>query len=89
MIPSAVNVPLNDIGRAFNTKAEGVDFSKDFGFNRPAFDDKIIVHCRSGKRSAQAQELMAKRGWWNVRNYEGSWLDWVAQEEARGQKDDD
>lgn len=88
MIPSAVNVPLSEFGQAFNTSSEGVDFDQKYAFPRPSFSDKVIVYCRSGKRSQQALEEAQKRGWWNVRNYTGSWLDWNAQEEARGKQDD-
>ncbi|PWN94078.1 Rhodanese-like protein [Acaromyces ingoldii] len=84
MIPSAVNVPLSAFAKAFD-KNGGVDFEKDFAFPRPAFDDKVVFYCRSGKRSQQALELARKNGWWNSRNYRGSWLDWVQQEDARKQ----
>ncbi|CDR88797.1 uncharacterized protein SPSC_05629 [Sporisorium scitamineum] len=91
IIPSAVNVPLSQFQKAFS--ASGGDFVRDFAFNRPGYDDKVVFYCRSGKRSQQALEYARKNGWWNVRNYEGSWLDWVQQEEARGQaskiKEDD
>ncbi|SJX64608.1 uncharacterized protein SRS1_15425 [Sporisorium reilianum f. sp. reilianum] len=91
IIPSAVNVPLSQLQKAFS--GDGGDFVRDFAFPRPAYDDKIVFYCRSGKRSQQALEFAQKNGWWNVRNYEGSWLDWVQQEEARGQaskiKEDD
>lgn len=83
IIPSAVNVPLSQFQTAFT--GSGGDFVREYAFNRPKYDDKIIFYCRSGKRSQQATEFAQKQGWWNVRNYEGSWLDWVQQEEARGQ----
>lgn len=40
-------------------------------------DDEIIIHCRSGKRSAQAQMLFQMSGFTNVRNVEGGVLDWI------------
>ncbi|EST08787.1 Rhodanese-like domain protein [Kalmanozyma brasiliensis GHG001] len=91
IIPSAVNVPLSQFQTAFS--GSGGDFERQFAFRRPEYDDKVVFYCRSGKRSQQALEFAQKNGWWNVRNYEGSWLDWVQQEEARGQaskiKEDD
>lgn len=84
IIPSAVNVPLSQFQKAFS--GDGGDFLREFAFQRPAYDDKIVFYCRSGKRSQQALEFANKNGWWNTRNYEGSWLDWVQQEEARGQQ---
>ena len=85
MIPSAVNVPLSEFTRAFNPSDEQ-DFERKYAFPRPSYDDKVIVYCRSGKRSTEAQEYARKMGWKNVRNYKGSWLDWVQQEEAAGKK---
>ena len=40
---------------------------------------EIIVHCRSGKRSATAQQFMLQNGFSNVRNLIGGILDWQAE----------
>jgi rhodanese-related sulfurtransferase len=40
-------------------------------------DDEIIVHCRSGARSGQAQMLLTQMGFKNVRNVTGGVLAWV------------
>jgi rhodanese-related sulfurtransferase len=40
-------------------------------------NDEIIIHCRSGKRSAMAQMLFQQAGFSNVRNVEGGVLDWL------------
>lgn len=42
-------------------------------------DQEIIVHCRSGKRSATAQQFMLQNGFTNVRNLIGGILDWQAE----------
>ncbi len=39
-------------------------------------DDEIVIHCRSGKRSAAAQEVLRQVGFSNVRNLEGGVLAW-------------
>lgn len=39
-------------------------------------DDQIIVHCRSGKRSAAAVDVMTGAGFSNVANLEGGILQW-------------
>ncbi len=39
-------------------------------------NEEIIVHCRSGKRSATAQQFMIQNGFTNVRNLIGGVLDW-------------
>lgn len=44
-------------------------------------DDKeaeIIVHCRSGARSASAQAMLQSQGFTNVRNLLGGMLEWQA-----------
>lgn len=62
IIPSAVNVPLSRFSEAFNPM-KGADFQREFAFERPAFGDKVIFYCRSGKRSQQALETAQKNGW--------------------------
>ena len=37
-------------------------------------DDEIIVHCRSGSRSARAQQILEENGFTNVRNVIGGIL---------------
>lgn len=39
--------------------------------------DEIVVHCRSGMRSATAKQMMQQAGFSNVRNLIGGVLDWV------------
>ncbi len=44
-------------------------------------DNEVIVYCRSGKRSGNAQAFLQQSGFTNVRNLEGGMLAW---EEAFG-----
>lgn len=39
----------------------------------------IVVHCRSGKRSAMAQQLLQQTGFKDVHNLEGGVLAWQEQ----------
>lgn len=39
-------------------------------------DDEVVVHCRSGARSATAQALLQNQGFTNVRNLIGGALAW-------------
>ena len=39
-------------------------------------DEEIIVHCRSGARSAAATDFLSKQGFSNVKNLEGGMLAW-------------
>lgn len=34
-------------------------------------DEEVIVHCKSGRRSANAQKFLRQQGFKNVRNLEG------------------
>lgn len=38
--------------------------------------EEVILHCRSGARSAQAKEFLKQRGFTNVRNVLGGMLEW-------------
>jgi 3-mercaptopyruvate sulfurtransferase SseA len=60
-----------------------------YAFQKPLPKQNIIFFCRSGKRSATAGELAGERGYHNVRNYVGSWLDWSKRESAGSRNDDD
>ena len=42
----------------------------------PHKDDELVIYCRSGKRSAMAQELLRQSGFSNVRNLEGGMIAW-------------
>jgi rhodanese-related sulfurtransferase len=53
-VPSAINVPLDDI----------MEGNTDFGDT----SREIIVYCASGARSAYAQQVLANRGYTNVKN---------------------
>ena len=39
-------------------------------------DDEIVIHCRSGKRSGMAKQMMAQNGFTKVRNLLGGVLEW-------------
>ena len=41
--------------------------------------DEIVVHCRSGMRSAQAVELLMKAGFRKIHNLKGGVLAWADQ----------
>jgi rhodanese-related sulfurtransferase len=39
-------------------------------------DEEVIVHCRSGARSARAQQILEENGFTNVRNLIGGMLEY-------------
>lgn len=60
-IPSARLIPLSDVAKRMNELNPG---------------DEIVVHCRSGVRSAKAATLLLQSGFKNVRNMKGGILAW-------------
>lgn len=59
-IPTAINIPLSEIGE------------------NPPTDDRdalIILYCRSGNRSGQAESILEGLGYTNVHNF-GGIIDW-------------
>ena len=45
-------------------------------------NDEIVVHCKSGGRSAAAVDYMTKQGFKNARNLAGGMMAWQAQQGA-------
>lgn len=43
-------------------------------------NEEVLVHCRSGKRSAMAQQILEQNGFTNVRNVTGGMLAWNEME---------
>ncbi len=62
----ATNVPLGTL----HMKLYDFDEKKD---------EEVIVHCRSGIRSATAKVLLEQSGFKNVRNLIGGMLEWQAK----------
>jgi adenylyltransferase/sulfurtransferase len=60
-IPTAKLIPLGDVAKRMNELNPG---------------DEIVVHCRSGVRSAKAAELLLQSGFKNVKNLKGGILAW-------------
>jgi len=80
-IPSSVNLPLSVITHSLHLGRDA--FKKKHGFDKPGKEQEIVFYCRSGKRSATACDIAKRNGYTNLRNYEGSWLDWVQKEGAK------
>ena len=64
-IPGAICIPNETIG---NEEIEQL----------PDKNQKILVYCRSGNRSKQASEKLAKLGYTNVYEF-GGFLDWTGE----------
>lgn len=83
-IPSAVSLPLSVLKDHLSPTYNTGTFQSEHAFPKPLPEQKIIFFCRSGKRSATACQLASEAGYKNLRNYEGSWLDWTKKEAESG-----
>jgi molybdopterin/thiamine biosynthesis adenylyltransferase/rhodanese-related sulfurtransferase len=63
-IPGSILIPLGDVPKRMNELNSA---------------DEIVVHCRSGMRSAQAVELLMKSGFRKIHNLKGGVLAWADQ----------
>lgn len=61
-IPGSTLIPLGDVPRRMNELNSA---------------DEIVVHCRSGQRSAQAVDLLMKAGFRKIHNLKGGVLAWA------------
>eukprot|EP00979_Chaetoceros_neogracilis_P012862 scaffold3524_cov279-Chaetoceros_neogracile.AAC.1 len=59
---------------AFNMSEE--DFEENFGFAKPALDEKIVFSCKAGIRSMHAAQLAGMSGYTKFVNYSGGLDDW-------------
>lgn len=60
-IPGAVNIPVGKIKSDFNALSKA---------------GKLIIYCRSGRRSADVAHFLAEKGFANVYNLEGGIIGW-------------
>ncbi len=63
-IPGSTLIPLGDVPKRMHELNSA---------------DEIVVHCRSGQRSAQAVELLMKAGFRKIHNLRGGVLAWAEQ----------
>lgn len=78
MIPTAKNIPMQEIQKAFELNDE--DFKNKYNFEKPKQTNDLIFYCRSGNRSREVTRVMVNKGF-NARNYKGSALEWAEIDE--------
>lgn len=74
-LPGSIHIPMGDVSNVLQTLSEK-DFKEKYGKEKPVKDTKIILSCRSGKRSAMVQSEILHLGYTNAYNYVGGWSDW-------------
>ncbi|XP_033162159.1 rhodanese domain-containing protein CG4456 [Drosophila mauritiana] len=77
-IPASINIPLGVVSQELAASEQL--FKSKYGREKPKPETEIIFHCKIGKRSLKAAEAAAALGFKNVKNYQGSWLDWAERE---------
>ncbi|KAM3174832.1 hypothetical protein ACTXT7_009716 [Hymenolepis weldensis] len=73
--PGAVNIPLDDIEKAFTMV--DADFQAKYGVPKPKpNDDNLVFSCKLGKRGLIACEKVQKLGYEKPLNLEGGFMEW-------------
>ncbi|MFZ5642728.1 MAG: rhodanese-like domain-containing protein [Bacillota bacterium] len=60
-IPGSVNIPVGQVEKRINEIPR---------------DKKVVIICRSGRRSAEAAKLLTEKGYTNIYNLEGGIASW-------------
>ncbi|XP_039441671.1 rhodanese domain-containing protein CG4456-like isoform X1 [Culex pipiens pallens] len=79
-IPTAINIPLDQVDKAFAPETTSEEFQKLYGVAKPDKDRYIIMSCRTGRRSQMALDTISALGYSNAKNYKGSWTEWAAKQ---------
>ncbi|XP_001604123.2 rhodanese domain-containing protein CG4456 isoform X2 [Nasonia vitripennis] len=80
-LPGSIHIPMGEVTNVL-TNTTSHEFEQKFSKKKPDKDTKIILSCRSGRRSASVQSEIQKLGYNNAYNYEGGWLDWESKQAA-------
>ncbi|KAK9302440.1 hypothetical protein QLX08_005584 [Tetragonisca angustula] len=80
-LPGSIHVPMGDVTNTLLNLPEK-DFKEKFNKEKPSKNTKIILSCKSGKRSGMVQEEIQKLGYKNAYNYVGGWLDWESNQKV-------
>ncbi|KAK4050708.1 hypothetical protein OIO90_004930 [Microbotryomycetes sp. JL221] len=81
-IPNALHLPLT-VFEASLAMDQDV-FARTYRFSKPAPEQKVVLYCRSGRRSGLAADIARGCGYKRVREYKGSWNEWSAKMAEQG-----
>lgn len=56
------------------------EFKAKYGRDKPKEDQEVVFHCKMGGRAGRAAESAKNLGFKNVKNYKGSFNDWLEKE---------
>lgn len=61
-------------------KLSDAEFKEKFGRDKPKVDEEVVFHCKMGGRAGKAADTAITLGYKNVKNYKGSFNDWLDRE---------
>jgi rhodanese-related sulfurtransferase len=61
-------------------KLSDAEFKEKFGRDKPTADQEVVFHCKMGGRAGRAADTATNLGFKNVKNYKGSFNDWLVNE---------
>ncbi|KEG11355.1 Heat shock protein 67Bb [Trypanosoma grayi] len=74
LIPSATNVPLNELAGALSLA--DAEYTAKYAAPMPKRDAKVVVYCLKGMRADKGCTLLQKEGFTAADTYPGSWDEW-------------
>lgn len=83
VIPTAVNIPLDQVEAALKKTAE--DFQSTYGVAKPQPTNRIVTYCMRGMRAEKGAAMFTAAGYTSVDVYPGSWAEWSAESAKAGQ----
>ncbi|KAH8553215.1 Rhodanese-like domain-containing protein [Umbelopsis sp. PMI_123] len=73
-IPSALNIPLKVFRETMSLSND--QWISMFGKEKPTLNDRLVIYCRSGRRSNLASQEAVEMKYSRVENYAGSWIEY-------------
>ncbi|KAG2186468.1 hypothetical protein INT44_002690 [Umbelopsis vinacea] len=73
-IPTALNIPLKEFRETMLLSND--EWISVYGKEKPLLNDRMVIYCRSGRRSnlASLEAIELHYSW--VENYAGSWIEY-------------
>ncbi|CAO3691032.1 unnamed protein product [Umbelopsis ramanniana] len=73
-IPTALNIPLKEFRETMSLSND--QWLSVYGKEKPNLSDRLVIYCRSGRRSnlASLEAIELQYSW--VENYAGSWIEY-------------
>ncbi|KAG2173646.1 hypothetical protein INT43_005064 [Umbelopsis isabellina] len=74
-IPNALNIPLTEFRTTMEMPNE--HWISVLGRDKPSSNDRLVIYCRSGRRSNLASQDALELMFFRVENYAGSWNEYA------------